>query len=223
MGNLIYRGDILAFYAVKKGRKLGIYKTWSECEEQVKGYSDAKYKKFKTLDEARSFIGNEEIEEKIPLIEENKNESKKDNSLIDIDLEDDEVIAYVDGSFDLASFTYSYGVVYISNEGKTTYSGRESDKDLAAMRNVSGELRGAIEAMKIAQEDGKKRLYLHYDYMGIEEWAQGHWKTNKDGTRRYKEFYDEIKKDLKVVFVKVKAHAGIKYNEEADKLAKEAL
>ena len=50
------------YYAVRKGKTPGIYETWGKCEEQVKGYSGAEYKKFSTYEEALSFIdgGNEE-------------------------------------------------------------------------------------------------------------------------------------------------------------------
>ena len=34
------------YYAVRVGRKAGIYKTWSECKEQVCEYSGAIYKSF---------------------------------------------------------------------------------------------------------------------------------------------------------------------------------
>ena len=34
------------FYAVKEGKKPGIYHTWDECKEQVNGYSGAVYKSF---------------------------------------------------------------------------------------------------------------------------------------------------------------------------------
>lgn len=34
------------FYVVWKGRKPGIYRTWAECEVQVKGYAGAEYKSF---------------------------------------------------------------------------------------------------------------------------------------------------------------------------------
>ena len=44
------------FYAVAKGRKPGIYKTWQETKLQVIGVS-ALHKKFKTLDEAKAFLG----------------------------------------------------------------------------------------------------------------------------------------------------------------------
>ncbi|EJC98408.1 uncharacterized protein FOMMEDRAFT_23654 [Fomitiporia mediterranea MF3/22] len=45
------------FYAVAKGRVPGIYASWDDCEEQVKGFNGAKYKKFRTLREAEQFVG----------------------------------------------------------------------------------------------------------------------------------------------------------------------
>ncbi|MCK8606775.1 ribonuclease H family protein [Apilactobacillus ozensis] len=45
------------FYAVKSGRKTGVFTTWPETESQVKGFSGAIYKSFKTLGEAEDFIG----------------------------------------------------------------------------------------------------------------------------------------------------------------------
>lgn len=44
-------------YAVKIGRNVGVYKTWGECEAQVKGHPAAKYKSFKSESEARQFAG----------------------------------------------------------------------------------------------------------------------------------------------------------------------
>ncbi len=91
------------------------------------------------------------------------------------------------------------------------------------MRNVSGEIKGAMVAMEIAIKENKDTLYLHFDYTGIRDWAEGNWKTNKEGTKSYKNFYDSVKDKLNVKFIKVKAHSGVEYNEEADKLAKEAI
>ncbi|TMT02063.1 hypothetical protein FD687_02850 [Apilactobacillus kunkeei] len=45
------------FYAVRKGRKPGIYGTWDECKDQVNGYAGAEYKSFKTQDEAKAYMG----------------------------------------------------------------------------------------------------------------------------------------------------------------------
>ena len=57
----------------------------------------------------------------------------------------------------------------------------------------------------------------------MEKWCTGAWKTNKDGTKAYKAFYQEISKKIKVNFHKVKGHSGDRYNDEADILAKGAL
>ena len=45
------------YYAVKSGRKPGIYNTWTDCEAQVKEFSGAVYKKFDTYGDALKFLG----------------------------------------------------------------------------------------------------------------------------------------------------------------------
>merc|ERR1719273_140103 len=44
------------FYAVAKGRKVGIFNTWPECQDQITGFMGPKYKKFETREEAQTFI-----------------------------------------------------------------------------------------------------------------------------------------------------------------------
>ncbi|CAD7014718.1 unnamed protein product [Ceratitis capitata] len=46
----------MPFYAVAKGRKEGVYTTWAECEQQVKKFSGAIFKKFSTLSQATDFL-----------------------------------------------------------------------------------------------------------------------------------------------------------------------
>ncbi|CCE63962.1 hypothetical protein TPHA_0G01250 [Tetrapisispora phaffii CBS 4417] len=45
------------FYAVRIGRKPGIFYNWDACALQVKGFPGAIFKKFKTLNEAEQFVG----------------------------------------------------------------------------------------------------------------------------------------------------------------------
>lgn len=42
------------FYVVWQGRQPGIYRTWAECEAQVKGAKGARYQSFSTEEEARA-------------------------------------------------------------------------------------------------------------------------------------------------------------------------
>ncbi|MBI2759248.1 MAG: ribonuclease H family protein [Chloroflexi bacterium] len=44
----------LRYYIVWKGRKTGIFTSWAECEKQVKGFADARYKAFESRAEAEA-------------------------------------------------------------------------------------------------------------------------------------------------------------------------
>lgn len=45
----------MKYYAVKKGRKPGVYKTWDEAKKQVDGFSNAEYKSFNNVIDAIKF------------------------------------------------------------------------------------------------------------------------------------------------------------------------
>lgn len=67
------------FYAVKHGRVNGIYATWELCKEQVHGFKEAQFKKFKTKQEANDYIGEIEPKQMEPItskqIEPNQSET----------------------------------------------------------------------------------------------------------------------------------------------------
>ncbi|XP_054239410.1 ribonuclease H1 [Indicator indicator] len=44
------------FYAVHKGRRTGVYRTWAECQEQVNKFPSASFKKFATEKDAWAFV-----------------------------------------------------------------------------------------------------------------------------------------------------------------------
>ncbi len=210
------------FYAVKKGLATGIFHTWDECKASVNGYSGAEYKSFPTMEEARAYLGYKpeantavvygQIE--LPVEGGARRPGPADKKVVPI---------YVDGSYNAATGEFSYGVVVLLNGEEITFSKKFDDEELAAMRNVAGEIKGAEAAMQYALEHGIKKIAIYHDYEGIAKWCMGEWKTNKDGTKAYKAFYEAASRQLEITFVKVAGHSGDKYNDMADKLAKEVL
>ena len=194
------------FYAVRKGRTEGIFLTWDECKNQVHGYPGAEFKSFKTRDEAENYIN-----------------PKEQNTNKEFVKDEDTIIAYVDGSYIGSDTEFSYGMVILDGEQEWKFSKKITDRNLAQMNNVAGEIAGAMAAMEYALAHGKKKVIIYHDYEGIAKWCLGEWKTNKEGTIAYKKYYDEIKQKLQVEFVKVKGHSNDKYNDMADELAKQAL
>jgi ribonuclease HI len=132
-------------------------------------------------------------------------------------------LAYVDGSFDKDTFRYASGIVFLYKGEQKKVSFAEKNLILAGMRNVAGEIRAAETAMEMAVFSGAKKVVICYDYAGIEKWAKGQWRTNKEGTIRYKERCDLFSELIDIDFVKIKAHTGDPYNEMADRLANGAL
>lgn len=64
------------FYVVWRGIKPGVYSSWNECEKQVKGFDGARFKSFKTREEAENALesGPEKIQ-RMSAIERNRNKS----------------------------------------------------------------------------------------------------------------------------------------------------
>lgn len=207
------------YYAVAKGKTPGIYLTWEACKVQVDNFSGAVYKGFATLEEAENFI-------QVTTGIKRKNEvGQMDLSIADCELvsTSDHLIAYVDGSYDHNKRRYAYGCVLVLPGKEVTFNGSDNKEDYVSMRNVAGEIIGSEQAILWALEHGYRRITIYYDYEGIEKWANGIWKANKPGTQSYKAFIAENRQRIEIAFQKVVAHTGVKYNEMADKLAKEAL
>lgn len=191
------------FYAVKKGLVTGIFQTWEECKESVSGYSGAEYKSFPTLEQAREYLGLTNDEKVVR--------------------DGDYVPVYVDGSYNSVTEEFSYGMVVLLEDREETFCEKYEDSELSSMHNVAGEIKGAEAAMRYAIEHGIKQIAIYHDYEGIAKWCTGEWKTNKEGTKAYRAFYEEASKKVTVKFVKVTGHSGDRYNDMADRLAREAL
>ena len=100
------------FYAVKQGRKTGMFLTWDDCKKQVMGYPGAIYKSFGTREEAEAYLGvtRAQIDQKdrkagiTRSVSSGNNKSENTENAVEI---------YVDGSYHAATKEFSYGMVVL--------------------------------------------------------------------------------------------------------------
>ena len=233
------------YYAVRVGRNVGIYTTWADCEAQVKGYSGAQYKSFPTKEEAENFVGHqavsvkqssnssrdeEQIKSGISLQEYFSHSSppqskqrKIENVQSILDQDTCELRAFIDGSFDKKLGMVGSGGVMLVGEKEIEFSLATTDPKYVEYWNVSGELLAALHVVKYAIDHRYTSCSLYYDYMGIEMWATGRWKTNNPVTTNYAKVMKEWASQIRIDFHKVKAHSGINYNDRADALARKEI
>ena len=204
-------------YAIKEGfdsnsnQKIEniIVDTWAECLNYVKGVKGAKYKSFEDIESAKSYLNDT-------------------NKLLKKGIDqypEDCLHLYVDGSYNIASKRYAYGVVAVRNNVvEHIDSGSPNDTTKSNIRQIAGELEGAVRAVEYALSKGDKKIVLFHDYEGIFHHATGSWERKDESSEAY---YDKMnslfRQGIEVIFVKVDSHTGDLYNELVDEKCKEAL
>jgi ribonuclease HI len=184
--------------------------TWAECLALVKGVKGAQYKSFESLNEAKEYLSEE------------KKLLKKGVDSYPMDC----IHVYVDGSYNLQSEKFSYGLVTVRNDViEYMENGEAEDNSQKQLRQIAGELMGAIKAVEYAKSIGERKLVIFHDYEGIYHHAIGTWER-KDSSS--KEYYDKInsyinKDNMEIIFVKTDSHSGDIYNEITDSYAKTAI
>lgn len=199
------------YYAVKKGKITGIFASWKECRPLVEGYSGAEYKGFATKKEAQDYLDAASL---VCRGAEEGGEIPPPGSLL----------AYVDGSYDDKLKRYAFGCVFIFPDGRIyTEYGNGSNEQSLRHRNVTGEMLGAMYAVRFAIKNGFSSLEIRYDYEGIERWVTGAWNSKTELTKKYAEAMRRWSSQIEICFTKVAAHTNVLYNELADQLAKKGL
>lgn len=190
----------IKFYAVRQGREPGIYFSWPDCEEQVKGYPNAEYKSFddpKAAEDYLSDVGLLKVE---------------DLCLNEV------LVAYTDGSY--IDGCSGYGAVFV-------YNGQVIGKlcgyiENPISRNVTGELQAVVAAIKTAQARGCTEIVICHDLMGIQMWGDQLWERNKVETQEFSDFIAQKRAEgMAIGFGWMHGHKGNPFNELADKCAKE--
>ncbi len=225
------------YYAVRKGRTRGLFATWEECRASVEGYSDAEYKSFRERREAEGYLEDIPSDANSGDASAGAGASERPAQVGGADPDfrayraapeecpgQDTLLAYVDGSYDDSLKKYAFGCVFILPDGRICTEFGNGEKEQALKhRNVSGEMLGAMYAVKTAMASGFRQVELRYDYEGIEKWVTGKWRSKTELTEKYAKAMREWGTKIDIRFTKVAAHSNVYYNELADKLAKKGL
>lgn len=210
------------YYAVKVGKKTGIYDTWEDCQKQVIGYSGAEYKSFKDKELAKKFMSSSSLSEV-------KEYKTKEVEAIKLSKKKDTVSVYTDGSWankEDGGKMYAGGFLIIENGEIVDRKCVNGDEEaLAELRNVAGEMQATVRAIHYVSKNMPriKNMFVFVDYIGLMHWSipvkLGGWKRKNIHTQKYGEYLEKIKKCINIEFIHVKGHNKDRFNEEADRLA----
>lgn len=220
------------FYAVKKGKTVGIFSNWDDCKVSVDGFPGASYKGFATLEEAKAFMGDENA----TVIGSSMGSTGKAGAVNGAEMkvkldttglparDAKQLLAYVDGSYEDSIKKYAFGCVFIMPNGEiyTEYGNGDNPQSLQH-RNVTGEMLGAMYAVRFAMANGFDSIEIRYDYEGIEKWVTGAWRSKTELTQKYAAAMREWSGSIAIKFTKVAAHTNERFNDLADQMAKTGL
>ncbi|GBB92749.1 hypothetical protein RclHR1_02050022 [Rhizophagus clarus] len=227
------------FYAVHIGFKPGIYYSWEECENQIRKYPNAKYKKFTTLQEAEAFVkegnnkkvfGNSTREKPI-----SKHISSMQQNYIS------SPASSVSNGKSLKVWTDGSSInngQHGAKAGIGVYWGKDDPRNVSErlpgprQTNNRAEIMAVIRALETCPDNNipleirtDSQYVINAYNCWIPKWENNKWKTSNNKDVENKELFQRLMKlirarNAEVTIEYVQAHVGIKENEEADQLAK---
>jgi len=218
------------FYAVKMGREPGIYLSWARAQVHVNGYPGGIFESFKTMSEARRYMGwpAEEMKDEKPKVV----KLPKSEGVTKVVLSDDPKIVeiFTDGSHQRKSDYLGIGAWCRYQSADYELSARVTREVLRSYgiaddtnpSNPTAEFiafANILERLVPIRFTGVVRFYI--DYNGVERWMLGQQKAKAPHIVKIRDHCLRLLKDVtfRVEYVHVKAHSGVQGNEHADKLA----
>jgi ribonuclease HI len=232
----------MVFYAVANGRTIGIFLNWTDCNQSVKGYKNAIYKKFDTKEEADYFIQNNNKN-----IDNNKTQKQKNITFFS-EMNPTEQTENPVIDFNPDYYVYTDGAC--SNNGKTNaLAGMGIFFGIDDTRNVSkriegkqtnniAELSAIIETYFIIENDvvnGKNVVIVTDSEYAIkcvtnygEKCSKKNWNVDIPNKELVKTAYEMYKNKPNIRFMHIKAHTNNTDihsfgNDHADRLANLAI
>ena len=211
------------YYAVKRGRKTGIFRTWDECRELVAGFPGAIYKGFAIEAEAALWLGASRVESRKA---QDAPETAADDAAL-IFADDDQYTVYTDGScLKNPGGAGGYAAVIIRGDG----SEQEISGGEESTTNNRMELRAGVEALRVIPAGASVDFYTDSQYMKnaftkrwLANWKRNGWHTAGGEPVKKRDLWlalDEEFSKRRVSLHWVKGHAGSRYNERCDALAR---
>lgn len=197
----------MSYYAVKIGKRPGIYLSWDKCKEVVNGFPGAIFKKFPTEEEALEFIG---VKEKIILTIINQSPLLPPIVPPVVDEKKSETF-FFDGS---CIKEIAGGACYFPRLKKVFYA-RLDGKGTSSR----GELLGLLLGLKYGPLTDT--LHIVGDSTYAMNQASGAHKT-KANHDLVKKIHERVSTFKKVTYEHVYSHKGIEANEICDIYAKKA-
>lgn len=206
----------MPFYAVASGKSIGIFLNWDDCNNLVKGYKNAVYKKFNTKEEAYNFI--------------------KMNYRNNINISNPDYYVYTDGScFNNGKYNAlaGIGIFFGINDNRNL-----SKKIEGKQTNNTAELCAIIETFYIIQNDiiNQKKIVIvsdsEYAIKCVTSYGKKcynkNWNINIPNKELVKTAYELYNDKLNIQFLHIKAHTNNNDihsigNYNADILAKLAI
>ena len=207
------------FYAVKRGRKTGLFTVWAECAAQVKGFQGAVYKGFMTEEEARAWLGGADARAEQP---------RAAAEMAAPSAPDADYIIHTDGSC-------------LRNPGgpggwaaviETTATGAVKEKSGGDPETTNNrmELTAALMALSAVPEGARVALYTDSQYLKnaftkfwLPAWKKRGWKKADGEPVLNQDLWVQLDAAFaarQVQFHWVKGHAGNPRNERCDALAR---
>lgn len=130
-------------------------------------------------------------------------------------LEDTDIVnAYISGAYDYDVNKFSYAIIFTDHNDSIIdklYGSSNNEKYLPS-KSIAGEVFGGLYAIKYAIEKNYKKVVIHYNFEGMEQWVTNDWKTNKPISQDYVHSFFKYSSDIYISTIKGKGRHSLHVN-----------